>query len=128
MLQYLEKFLRTALPACPAACGRAGEMKGYKFAQPPVHRVRTFCVNRLLINPSGARAMNKTISGSMRLAVAAAAAIGALTAPGLVLAQEHHEGPHHFEPYRTPHMVFDNRYQHGHYYPAIGYSVNVLPP
>jgi hypothetical protein len=25
-------------------------------------------------------------------------------------------------------MVFDNRYQHGHYYPAIGYSVNVLPP
>jgi hypothetical protein len=72
--------------------------------------------------------MNKTISGSLRLAVAAAAAIGALTAPGLVLAQEHHEGPHHFEPYRTPHMVFDNRYQHGHYYPAIGYSVNVLPP
>jgi hypothetical protein len=48
----------------------------------------------------------------------------------VVLAEEHHEGPgpRHFEAYRTPHMVFDNRYQHGHYYPAIGYSVNVLPP
>jgi hypothetical protein len=25
-------------------------------------------------------------------------------------------------------MVFDDRYHHGHYYPAIGYSVTVLPP
>jgi hypothetical protein len=32
------------------------------------------------------------------------------------------------EQFRTPHMVFDNRYRHGHYYPAVGYSVGVLPP
>ena len=32
------------------------------------------------------------------------------------------------EPFRTPHVVFDNGYRHGHYFPAVGYSVRVLPP
>jgi hypothetical protein len=30
--------------------------------------------------------------------------------------------------YATPHWVFDDRYHHNHYYPAIGYGVAVLPP
>ncbi|HET7198364.1 MAG TPA: DUF6515 family protein [Burkholderiales bacterium] len=30
--------------------------------------------------------------------------------------------------YATPHWVFDARYHHDHYYPAVGYHVDVLPP
>jgi hypothetical protein len=29
--------------------------------------------------------------------------------------------------YRSPHWTYDDRYYHHHYYPAIGYSVAVLP-
>ena len=29
--------------------------------------------------------------------------------------------------YRTPHMVYDDRYRHDHYYPAPGYAVSILP-
>jgi len=32
------------------------------------------------------------------------------------------------ERYATPHWVFDSRYHHNHYYPAIGYGVEILPP
>ena len=32
------------------------------------------------------------------------------------------------EPFRTPHMVYDNRYRQRHYYPAPGYSLGALPP
>jgi hypothetical protein len=32
------------------------------------------------------------------------------------------------EPYRTPHFQFDDRFHHDHFYPALGYSVGVLPP
>jgi hypothetical protein len=32
------------------------------------------------------------------------------------------------EPYRSPHWVYDDRYHHAHYYPAVGYAVTVLPP
>ncbi len=32
------------------------------------------------------------------------------------------------QPYRAPHWIYDNRYHHSHYYPAIGYSVAALPP
>ena len=31
------------------------------------------------------------------------------------------------ERYSSPHWVYDNRYHHGHYYPAIGYVVPMLP-
>jgi len=31
-------------------------------------------------------------------------------------------------PYRSPYWHYDGRYQHHHYYPAVGYSVAVLPP
>jgi len=63
-----------------------------------------------------------------------ACAIGLLLAAALLpaapgFAQERREGRDRegFRPYRTPHMVFDNRYHHGHYYPVTGYSVTVLP-
>jgi hypothetical protein len=29
--------------------------------------------------------------------------------------------------YRSPHWVYDNRYRHAHYYPALGYAVPILP-
>ena len=35
---------------------------------------------------------------------------------------------HERERFQTEHWVFDNRFHHNHYYPAIGYSVAVLPP
>ena len=31
------------------------------------------------------------------------------------------------ERYRTPHVVYDDRFHHNHYYPAPGYAVGVLP-
>lgn len=31
------------------------------------------------------------------------------------------------ERYRTPHVVYDNRFRHNHYYPAVGYAVPALP-
>ena len=37
---------------------------------------------------------------------------------------ERHDG-HEFR--GGPHMVYDNRYRHDHYYPAPGFSVSVLP-
>ena len=39
----------------------------------------------------------------------------------LALAQPHHEG------YRTPHVVYDARFHHNHYYPRVGYAVTALP-
>jgi hypothetical protein len=32
------------------------------------------------------------------------------------------------EHYRTPHVVFDDRFHHNHYYPRVGYAVTALPP
>src|ERR1700691_2178593 len=79
--------------------------------------------NSLTEQLSGEMTMNAILSRSVRVALGAAAlSIGAgLVLAGTAMAQEHRE-PHRFEPYRTPHMVFDDRYHHGHYYPALGYS------
>src|SRR4051812_20380734 len=32
------------------------------------------------------------------------------------------------EHYRTPHVVFDDRFHHNHYSPRVGYAVTALPP
>ena len=53
----------------------------------------------------------------------------ALLAPA-VNAQGHgagHERPPAEERYRSPHWVFDRRFNHDHYYPAPGYVVATLP-
>ncbi|HYR35494.1 MAG TPA: DUF6515 family protein [Burkholderiales bacterium] len=34
---------------------------------------------------------------------------------------------HERERFATPHWVFDDRYHHNHYYPAVGYAVDGLP-
>ena len=34
---------------------------------------------------------------------------------------------HERERYQTPHWVFDDRFHHDRYYPALGYSVSILP-
>ncbi|HYX66628.1 MAG TPA: DUF6515 family protein [Burkholderiales bacterium] len=57
---------------------------------------------------------------------------GALCAGLLLLAAQAEAQPRrgaHEQPrYSTPHWVYDARYHHNHYYPAIGYQVSVLPP
>jgi hypothetical protein len=55
-----------------------------------------------------------------------------LIANSIAHADEHdirhgHEAFRGGEPYRTDHWVYDDRFHHGHYYPAIGYNVTVLP-
>jgi len=37
------------------------------------------------------------------------------------------EREHEHERYRTPHVQFDDRFHHDHYYPRVGYGVAVLP-
>jgi hypothetical protein len=73
--------------------------------------------------------MKSNLSRSVRMTAGAFALfVGAGVAlSGSAMAQEHREfrGP---GPYHTPHMVFDDRFHHGHYYPAVGYSVTALPP
>jgi len=39
-----------------------------------------------------------------------------------------HRDSHDYRPYRSEHWVLDSRFHHNHYYPALGYSVNELPP
>ncbi len=75
------------------------------------------------------------MSATQTDSVRRAAAIGLALAAGMLLAsaawaQPRHEGRGHevHEAYRTPHLIYDNRYRHGHYYPVVGYSVGVLPP
>jgi hypothetical protein len=37
------------------------------------------------------------------------------------------EREHEHEHYRTPHVEFDDRFHHDHYYPRVGYDVAALP-
>jgi hypothetical protein len=72
--------------------------------------------------------MTKNAMKMTRVAAGIAAALmlaGLL--PGTAGAQER-ERREFREPYHTPHMVYDDRYHHGHYYPAFGYRVAALPP
>jgi hypothetical protein len=45
-----------------------------------------------------------------------------VAAPAYAQRHEHERAPFH-----TPHMVFDDRFHHNHYYPVPGYSMSVLP-
>jgi len=74
--------------------------------------------------------MNTLSSIPARIAAAGIASIAlALALAGNAHADEHRARRHEAgEPYRAPHWIYDDRYHHSHYYPAIGYSVAVLPP
>jgi len=70
--------------------------------------------------------MNTILSAPARLAAAFLAA--ALLSVSFAHAQERRERrEHERERFHTPHWVFDDRFHHNHYYPAMGYSVSVLP-
>jgi hypothetical protein len=65
----------------------------------------------------------------------AARALGMIAACIVLAAPVHaqerrHEERRDFghERYANPHWVYDDRFHHNHYYPAAGYSVNLLPP
>ena len=74
--------------------------------------------------------MNAILSLPLRMAAAGVVAILlGLMLTGAANAEEHRERRHEVAaPYRAPHWIYDNRYHHSHYYPAIGYSVAALPP
>jgi len=76
--------------------------------------------------------MNTTHSALAQRITAGAIALSLCTGffpATAAFAQERHERREReaVRPYHTPHLVFDNRYHHAHYYPAIGYSVTALP-
>ncbi|MFZ1907661.1 MAG: DUF6515 family protein, partial [Burkholderiales bacterium] len=73
-----------------------------------------------------------TRSSLARLFAACIAAAALLT--GVAHADDRHDRDRHDRDrhetdsrYRSPHWVYDNRYRHGRYYPALGYAVPVLP-
>src|SRR5438876_1307091 len=71
--------------------------------------------------------MKTFLPAPVRLAAAFLAA--AVLSVSLAHAQERRQRrEHERERFQTPHWVFDNRFHHDHYYPALGYPVAVLPP
>ena len=62
--------------------------------------------------------MKKTLSATFFLVTAV------VSATAFAQHREHREP----ERFRTPHLVYDSRFHHDHYYPALGYSLTVLPP
>jgi hypothetical protein len=56
-------------------------------------------------------------------------AVAALLLASTAHAQRHErERGHERERFRTDHWVYDHRFRHDHYYPAIGYRIRALPP
>jgi len=70
--------------------------------------------------------MKTFLPAPVRLAAAFLAA--AVLSVSLAHAQERRERrEHERERFQTPHWVFDDRFHHNHYYPAVGYAVDALP-
>jgi hypothetical protein len=65
-------------------------------------------------------------NGFIHTTALALLAFGALHAPA-GLAQERREFHGEREHFRSPHWVYDDRYRHGHFYPAPGYAIAALP-
>jgi len=74
--------------------------------------------------------MNAILSIPARMVAAAIVTLSlALLLTGTANAQERRERRHGIgEPYRAQHWIYDDRYHHSHYYPAVGYSIAALPP
>jgi len=71
--------------------------------------------------------MNAILPAPARLASALLLA-AALLSVSFAHAQERRERrEHERERYQTPHWVFDDRFHHNHYYPAVGYAVDAVP-
>jgi hypothetical protein len=66
----------------------------------------------------------KTTTRALGVALAAGMLSASFLA-GPAWAQERRD--RRYEHYHNPHWVLDDRYRHGHYYPAPGYAVSVLP-
>jgi hypothetical protein len=78
----------------------------------------------------GAQTRRSQMGKRITAGLGAALAAGSLLFAAAAQAQPRHEEREHREAarFRTPHLVYDSRFHHDHYYPAIGYSVSVLPP
>ena len=59
---------------------------------------------------------------------AAALAIFVLCMAGAQAQPRREVREHERARFATPHWVFDDRFHHNHYYPAVGYAVDALPP
>jgi hypothetical protein len=64
----------------------------------------------------------RVLGKAFTVALIAAASISTSSAQA-----QDHRASHDRDRYQTPHYVYDDRYHHGHYYPAIGYCVPTLP-
>jgi uncharacterized protein DUF6515 len=69
--------------------------------------------------------MNNTLS-KLALGLVLAASLGSLAHADDRHDRRDHERERH-ERYRTPHVVYDDRFHHNHYYPRVGYAVTALP-
>jgi len=65
-----------------------------------------------------------------RLGKAAFLAAAALSTIPAAYAQprQEHAREHERERFRTEHWVYDDRFHHNRYYPALGYAITALPP
>jgi Family of unknown function (DUF6515) len=75
--------------------------------------------------PNGETAMKKNLSRIALGAVLAVSLANVARADDRHERRERHEERH--EVYRTPHVVYDDRFHHNHYYPRVGYAVTALP-
>jgi len=71
--------------------------------------------------------MKTILPAPARLAAAFLAAALSVSLAHAQERRERREREHERERFQTPHWVLDDRFHHNHYYPAVGYAVDVLP-